>query len=129
MGGHYAPEYTVQGICMAGWHVPTDDEWTVLTTYLGGQAVAGGKLKETGTKLWLAPNSAATNESGFTAIPGGMGYLANFGFLTINSLFWSSSQNSSATAWDRILYSDDASMGRRGDEDKSFSKSVRCIRN
>jgi uncharacterized protein (TIGR02145 family) len=54
-----------------GWHIPTDEEWEELTTYLGGIEVAGRKLKEGGTSHWNSPNTGATNESGFTALPGG----------------------------------------------------------
>jgi uncharacterized protein (TIGR02145 family) len=53
----------------AGWHVPTYTEWTTLTTYLGGEAVAGGKMKA--TTLWSSPNTGATNSSGFTGLPAG----------------------------------------------------------
>ena len=62
---------TTQGICPDGWHLPTHTEWTTLTDYLGGITVAGGKLKEAGTRFWNTPNNNATNESGFTALPGG----------------------------------------------------------
>ena len=55
-----------------GWHVPTDSEWTVLTTYAGGESVAGGPLKEAGTVHWKSPNTGATNATGFTALPGGI---------------------------------------------------------
>ena len=55
-------------VCLTGWHVPTDSEWTTLTTYLGGESVTGGKLKETGTFHWSSPNSGATNDSVFTAL-------------------------------------------------------------
>ena len=58
-------------LCPSGWHVPTDAEWTILENHLGGISVAGGKMKETGTEHWFAPNTDATNESGFTALPGG----------------------------------------------------------
>lgn len=60
-----------KNVCPIGWHVPSDNEWTTLTTYLGGEPVAGGKLKETGTIHWLIDNIGATNESGFTALPSG----------------------------------------------------------
>src|SRR5574344_2998326 len=68
----------IQGVCPAGWHLPSDAEWTELTDYLGGASVAGGKLKETGTTHWDSPNTGATNETGFTALPGG--YRTNLGF-------------------------------------------------
>ena len=60
-----------KNVCPTGWHVPSNAEWITLTSYLGGESVAGGKLKETGTMHWLTPNSGATNESGFTALAGG----------------------------------------------------------
>jgi uncharacterized protein (TIGR02145 family) len=59
-------------LCPAGWHVPSDQEWIALRTFLGGEELAGGKLKESGTSHWQSPNSGATNESGFTALPSGM---------------------------------------------------------
>lgn len=58
-------------LCPTGWHVPTDKEWSALRDTLGGKTVAGGKLKETGGAHWLSPNTSATNETGFTALPGG----------------------------------------------------------
>ena len=58
-------------------HVPSDAEWTVLSDYLGGESVAGGKLKEAGTTHWYTPNAGATNETGFTALPGGIREAAN----------------------------------------------------
>lgn len=60
-----------RNICPKGWHVPSDTEWTILTDFLGGEKIAGGKLKESGTTHWTAPNAGANNKSGFTAIPGG----------------------------------------------------------
>ena len=64
-----------KNVCPTGWKVPTNDEWTALTTYLNGEAAAGGKLKEAGTAHWQTPNTGATNETGFTALPaGGRGY-------------------------------------------------------
>lgn len=58
-------------LCPAGWHVPSDTEWEVLAVYLGGDTLAGGKMKESGTAHWLAPNTGAFNESGFTGLPSG----------------------------------------------------------
>lgn len=58
-------------LCPSGWHVPSDVEWQRLVAYLGGDLVAGGKMKEEGTEHWANPNAGATNESGFTALPGG----------------------------------------------------------
>jgi uncharacterized protein (TIGR02145 family) len=58
-----------QGICPNGWHIPTYKEWETLSDTLG--VGAGGKLKEAGFEHWIAPNTGATNESGFTGLPGG----------------------------------------------------------
>jgi len=61
-----------QNVCPSGWHVPSDAEWTVLIDYLGGESVAGDKLKEAGSAHWPEYYTGATNESGFTALPGGL---------------------------------------------------------
>jgi uncharacterized protein (TIGR02145 family) len=79
-----------KNICPEGWHVPTEAEWTTLIAYLGGGTVAGGKLKETGTTHWLDPNWHATNESGFTALPGGVVGIQGTSFnLESNGYWWS----------------------------------------
>ncbi len=93
-----------QGICPTGWHIPTDGEWTALTTFLGGESVAGGKMKEAGYAHWAAPNTGATNSSGFTALPGGYRYSnGNFSNLTLTAGFWSSSQYGASNTWARYL--------------------------
>lgn len=82
-----------RNIAPVGWHVPTDAEWTTLTTYLGGVTVAGSKMKETGTTHWISPNTGATNESGFTALPSGVrkGYHdGTFGTKGSNGIYLSS---------------------------------------
>jgi len=115
-------------IAPEGWHVPTDDEWTTLTNHLGGAGVAGEKLKETGTNHWNSPNTGATNESGFTALPGG--YRTNNGnyyVLGTYGYFWSATESSSSTAWYRILNYGDSDVGRVS-QLKRFGFSVRCVR-
>jgi len=93
----------IRGVCPDGWHLPSDAEWTELTDNLGGSGVAGGKLKEAGTAHWASPNTGATNESGFTALPGGFRYLnGSFSNFVLNGYLWSSSEVSTTTAWGRF---------------------------
>ena len=96
-------------LCPVGWHVPTDPEWTVLTNYLGGEFIAGGKMKTTGTievatGLWYSPNTDATNNSGFSGAPGGYRF-SNGEYYDIGyfGYWWSSSENGTSDAWDRYL--------------------------
>ncbi len=126
-------EYTttqgVQGICPAGWSIPTDNEWTTLTDHLGGISVAGGKMKEVGTIHWNPPNTGATNESRFTALPGGSRelYYNNFYDITYSSFFWSSTYfNNSNMAWGRNIYYDDNHVFR-GISDMIYGYSIRCL--
>ena len=89
-------------LCPLSWHVPTTEEWTTLTSVLGGESVAGGKLKETGSTHWVSPNAGATNETGFTALPGG--YRSIFGaFEGIGSYcaWWSATEYGDAGAYIR----------------------------
>jgi uncharacterized protein (TIGR02145 family) len=76
--------------CPTGWHLPTNVEWTDLVNFLGGSSVAGGKLKETGTTHWLAPNTGATNETGYMALPGGCRLNSLWSYLNDTGLWWSS---------------------------------------
>lgn len=111
-----------------GWHVPTDAEWTTLTDYLGGGGVAGRKLKETVTTHWNSPNTEATNETGFTALPGG-GRL-NYGtFFDVgnNGFWWSATEYLASSAYGRDMKYDDSMVGRDlGGKEVGFS--VRCVR-
>jgi len=88
-----------RGLAPKGWHIPSDNEWTTLTNYLGGLEVAGGKMKATGTAYWNSPNEGATNESGFSVLPGGYRYFdGSFNFIRNNAFFWSAAEDASASA-------------------------------
>jgi uncharacterized protein (TIGR02145 family) len=111
-----------------GWHIPSDTEWTTLTTFLGGESVAGGKMKSTGTSLWLSPNTAATNESGFTAIPGGVRSIDNvFTDIRVLGSWWSSTVNITSEAWYRYLVTDLGNINRN-DGSLYLGLSVRCVK-
>jgi uncharacterized protein (TIGR02145 family) len=115
--------YTGKNVCPTGWHVPTDKEWTTLTTYLGGESVAGGKMKEPGTVHWLGPNNEATNESGFRALPGGTtNFNWGFNFMGLTGSWWSSDQ-----ALIRTIYSYYGYIERTS-SNQNFGYSVRCLR-
>jgi uncharacterized protein (TIGR02145 family) len=110
------------------WHVPTDAEWTTLAAYLGGEGVAGGKMKEAGFAYWLAPNAGASNSSAFSALPGGgRDDDGEFSGLTYFANFWSSTESSPSNAWRRHLVYDDRNA-RRDNFGKMMGFSVRCIK-
>jgi uncharacterized protein (TIGR02145 family) len=92
-------------IAPLGWHVPTDVEWNTLTTFLGGETVAGSKIKETGNTHWINQNTDASNISNFTALPGGYrNYNGEFYPIGANCSIWSSSEYDNSSAWHRYLY-------------------------
>ena len=123
-----------------GWHVPTDEEWKQLEMCLGmSQADAdafdlrgtdeGGKLKETGTTFWYHPNTGATNESGFSALPGGYRWtidVVGYDGIHFYANFWSLTELG-IEACNRVLYSD-MSVIYRGDYNKNGGFSVRCVK-
>lgn len=111
-------------LCPIGWHVPTDAEWTTLITYLGGEAIAGGKLKEIGLTHWHTPNTAADNTSGFTALPGGYRGYQSIGY---HGFWWSFTESDATHAWLRLIYYDNSTTWRNS-ETKGFGFSVRCIK-
>lgn len=118
----------VQGVCPTGWHLPSNNEWTELTDYLGGESVAGGKMKETGTTHWNSPNTGATNSSGFTALPGGgRWYDGSFSGVGGNSYFWSATESSSVHAMVRKL-SNNTSVVENLSFYKTVGYSVRCVK-
>jgi len=117
-----------RNICPTGWHVPTDAELTTLTAYLGGDSIAGAKLKGTGTGCWNSPNTGATNESGFAALPGGYrGYEGSSHYIGYTGYWWSSTEFDANNAWFLGLYYNGIT-----DHNLSNSKmagfSVRCLK-
>jgi uncharacterized protein (TIGR02145 family) len=111
-----------------GWHVPKDTEWTVLTTYLGGDKAAGGPLKDTGTTYWLSPNGGATNSSGFSALPGGCRrYDGSFGTMGNNGYWWSATAYNATYSWNYGITYGNAFMFR-GYFDYRCGFTVRCVR-
>jgi uncharacterized protein (TIGR02145 family) len=115
-------------VCPTGWHEPTTFEWTSLTDYLGGESVAGGKLKSTGFQYWSSPNMSATNESGFSGLSGGYrSFDGSFLFIGNNGYWWSSTENGVGAAWGRFLNNgnDNAIQLNYGWTD-AFS--VRCLK-
>ena len=128
-------------LCPSGWHVPKDSDWSVLIKFLDKNAkpdsfpesgIAGGKLKETGTAHWLSPNMGATNETGFTALPGGLRdanwkIAFSFGFTLSSGYWWSSTEFDANNAW--LRYMDfNLSYVCRSKNSKLNGFSVRCVK-
>jgi len=129
--GHLYNWYAVTNsrkLAPTGWHIPSDAEWTTLINYLGGEYVAGGKLKESGITHWVNPNTGATNEAGFTALPGGnrsvdgtFGGIGNYGH------WWSSTEYDATSAWYQTMdYSNITIMKSVLTMETGFS--VRCVK-
>jgi uncharacterized protein (TIGR02145 family) len=115
----------IQGVCPTGWHLPSDAEWTQLTDFVGGANNAGTKLKA--TSGWNSGGNA-TDDFGFTALPGGnRGYYGDFVSVGNLGYWWSATEFSAGNAWARdMLYS--YSSVARGSGSKSYGLSVRCIK-
>jgi len=124
--------YTIETnkLCPIGWHVPTLVEWNILINYLGGEQVAGGKLKESGSSHW-GSNNKGTNESGFTAIPGGSRSddNGNFGALGYFGFYWSSTviDENSGKVIHLTLSAFDESATINDSREKGWGCSIRCI--
>ena len=119
-------------LCPTGWHVPSDEEWTTLTDYLGGASVAGGALKEEGTAHWRGPNTGATNSSGFTGVPGGNRagrHGCGFAYLGDEGYWWSLTRDGDGFPWFRRLKYNDALVFRGSKTwGRPFGFSVRCLK-
>jgi len=141
--GEYTPEgapinsYATYGVlynwpaamtaCPKGWHLPSDAEWTTLIDYLGGTYFGGGKMKEVGTAHWESPNKGATNDSGFTALPGGFRLDSGifYGIGTTGN-WWSSTQYDTNYAWHWQLYDYISGVDCKN-SNKEYGFSVRCL--
>jgi uncharacterized protein (TIGR02145 family) len=122
----------IQGICPSGWHIPSDNDWSILVSHLGGDAIAGGKMKKAGTDYWEAPNTGATDESGFSGYPAGYkNWQPNFADLHFYAYFWSSQEFAPYDVWSRRLEYNNSGVGNYWGnwysyKDEGFS--VRCLR-
>ena len=121
--------YTVNTdkLCPTGWHVPNNSDWTTLLNSVGGDQVAAIKLKEAGTAHWTSPNTGATNESGFTALPGGQrdpwDFFTNVGYY---GYWWSATANSSIP--DFVEMGFDVTSAPISGHYKEAGMSVRCVK-
>jgi uncharacterized protein (TIGR02145 family) len=127
---------TQKNICPTGWGVPTDEDWTILTDYLEGESVAGGKMKSMGTAYWDDPNTDATNESGFSALPGGnRNNRGSWTDIKAYAFFWTATEDDDFSAWIRVLRNADSSVSRYGTSsfflyyNKTVGASIRCLKN
>jgi uncharacterized protein (TIGR02145 family) len=131
---------TAKKVCPAGWHLPTEKEWTTLKKYLGGndsnkKDVSGGKMKETGTIHWRGPNTGATNKSGFTALPGGLVINDTCKYIGNNGKWWSSVKLKFVYGNDSIIKVLTCSLAYNSAHftelefgEKSMGLSIRCVK-
>jgi uncharacterized protein (TIGR02145 family) len=118
-----------KNVCPTGWHIPTDAEWATLTNFLGGELVAGGKMKTTGTQYWKSPNAGASNSSGFSALPSGFRDLLSGEYFEAGStcFWWSSTASGNYAAYSRFL-NYNISSANSFIASQEFGYSVRCVR-
>ena len=116
-------------LCPNGWHVPSEPELDILINVLGGTSIAGGKMKETGLLHWTSPNDGATNESGFTGLPGGIrGDLGGFTQLSDRGYWWTSNETSGNKGRFFLMIHDGDQVSKFQDV-KGIGFSVRCLKN
>jgi uncharacterized protein (TIGR02145 family) len=119
-----------RGLAPTGWRMPTNNDWATLESSLGGAAVAGGKMKVTGTTIWASPNTGADNSSGFSAVSSGFRYYGNglYYYTTAHGYYWSLTEVSSAEAGVRLIYNNSAAIDNFN-APKTYGFAVRCIKN
>jgi uncharacterized protein (TIGR02145 family) len=116
-------------LCPTGWHAPSDEEWTTLTAFLGGEMGSGGSLKEAGTTHWESPNTGAKNQTGFTALPGGFRNVdGTYSYIGKKSFFWSSTPLQTLNGYFRAM-GNDLNDVQTGPIAKRYGFSVRCVKN
>lgn len=118
-----------RGLAPQGWHIPNDVEWNYLKTFLGGEKIAGGKMKETGISHWLNPNTGATNVSDFNGLPSGFCFnFGKFDYQGKHSYWWSSTEEDASYAWCiNLLYNNPKINTYKFL--KTYGFSIRCIQN
>ena len=118
---------TAKNVCPSGWHLPSDAEWTTLTDYLGGEDVAGKKLK---SAIGWENNGNGTDEYGFSALPGGYRNYLFGSFYDAGKYgnWWSATPSGSVYAWKRYLYYSGGGVGRDDDYGRTDGVSVRCLK-
>ncbi|MBK9109202.1 MAG: fibrobacter succinogenes major paralogous domain-containing protein [Saprospiraceae bacterium] len=114
-----------RGLAPNGWHIPSDDEWTILTDYLGGEVIAGFKMKS--KSGWYDGCIISTNSSGFSGLPGGFRYYDQFHYIGKYGYWWSSTGYSTNRVWYRFLNCVDGTIGRY-DDGEEIGMSVRCLK-
>jgi uncharacterized protein (TIGR02145 family) len=118
-----------RNVCPAGWHVPTNIEWTKFTNEIGGLGVAGSVLKSTGTEFWSAPNTGATNTIGFNALPNGCRYDGgNYNNLGTYAFYWTATELDTTFSWYRALKYDVPTAFRNFTK-KQNGYAIRCVKN
>ncbi len=113
-----------RGLAPAGWHIPSDAEWTHLTDFLGGTQVAGTKMKSAGGRFNSGPGA---NESGFSGLPGGCRRSSTFDLIGAQGGWWSSTEEDEYSVWTRTIYFLNGTVYRSG-HFKEYGHYVRCIR-
>jgi uncharacterized protein (TIGR02145 family) len=119
---------TALTVAPAGWHLPSDAEWTLLTTFLGGESIAGDKMKA--TTLWSGTTTGGSNSSGFTALPGGFSQDTNvYDYKGFSGGWWSSTDFDPGNAWARVIKAVPTAAIFRQYAPKHLGFSVRCVKN
>ncbi len=119
----------LRNVCPVGWHVPSDSDWDILVNFLGGELVAGGKLKNVDASIWAVPNTDATNVSSFNAYPSGYRteFDGSFASFSESALFWSSTPDDSMNSWARSLNYNDGNV-THNTKNVGAGLSIRCVK-